>query len=273
MNEKFLLTLLLIFALVGLAAGLVAGLFGLGGGVVIVPALIYTFAVLDFPREIATHLAVGTSLTCILVTASVSSWTHWQKQAIDFRLLKPLVPGVLLGALLGGEIASRMAGSELQLAFGVFLAVVAVTMLWKVQDALFPTPRSAGLGLAGVVIGTVSALFGVGGGSMTVPYLRLCGVAMARAVATSAALGLPIAFSGSLSYAWQGWSHDQLPTGSLGFIYLPAFVGLVVCSAPASRVGAKLAHRLPAQRLQQAFAVVLMLIAAELIGSVIMATA
>lgn len=266
-----MLTLLIVFAVVGVVAGLIAGLFGLGGGVVMVPAMIYTFGVLAFPDAILTHLAVGTSLACIVVTAAIASWTHWQKKAIDIGLLVPLVPGVIVGAWLGGVVAASLEGIELQLAFAVFLIFVGLTMLRKVVQNKASLPSRLGLSLSALVIGALSSLFGVGGGSMTVPFLRFCGVAMARAVATSAALGFPIALSGAMSYAVQGWNHPDLPAGAVGFVYLPAFLGLVICSAPASRVGATLAHRLPAEKLQKAFAVVLMVIAVQLLIGGIMA--
>ena len=266
-------TLLIVFAVVGLVAGLIAGMFGLGGGVVMVPAMIYTFGVLAFPDAVLTHLAVGTSLACIVVTAITASWTHWQKQAIDLKLLTPLVPGVVVGAWLGGVVAAQLEGIELQYAFAVFLVFVGITMLRRVVQDQASLPGRLGLGVSAVVIGGFSSLFGVGGGSMTVPFLRYCGVVMARAVATSAALGLPIAFAGAVSYVVQGWGNPQLPSGATGFIYWPAFLGLVVCSAPASRFGAKLAHRLPAEKLQKAFALVLLVIAAELLIGGMMAGA
>lgn len=268
-----MLTTLIVFAVVGTAAGLIAGLFGLGGGVVMVPAMIYTFGVLAFPQEVTVHLAVGTSLACIVVTATVASWTHWQKQAVDPALLKPLVPGVIVGAWLGGVLAAQLEGHALKLAFAIFLIFVAITMLRAVPAEGTSLPGRVKLGLSAVVIGGFSSLFGVGGGSMTVPYLRFCGVVMSRAVATSAALGLPIALSGAISYMVQGWGRSELPQWSLGYVYLPAFLGLVICSAPASRLGAKLAHRLPAERLQKAFAVVLLLVAAQLLVSGMMSAA
>lgn len=261
--------LLLVFAVVGAVAGFIAGLFGLGGGVVIVPVLIYTFAALAFPISIATHLAVGTSLAAIVITSSVSSWTHWQKQAIDLNLLKQMIPGVILGAWLGGEVASWLAGEELQMTFALFLMFVALTLLFSVKENLLPLPGPWGMRFSAVMVGALSSLFGIGGGSITVPFLRLCGVVMSRAVATSAALGLPIAIAGVVAYVYQGWNASDLPPGSFGFVYLPAFLGMVVCSAPASRVGAKLAHRLPAHKLQRAFGVVLLLIAVEMIVSVL----
>lgn len=268
-----MLTILAVFALVGTLAGLIAGLFGLGGGVVMVPAMIYTFAALAFPESITVHLAVGTSLACIVVTSIVSGWTHWQKKAIDKAMLMPLVPGVAIGAWLGGMVAAQLAGPTLKLGFGIFLVLVAATMLKTVSRDTGSLPKPLGLGVSATIIGIFSSLFGVGGGSMTVPFLRFCGVAMARAVATSAALGLPIALSGAISYIVQGWGSSDLPQGALGFVYVPAFLGLVICSAPASRVGAKLAHRLPAAKLQKGFAVVLLLVAAQMLISGWMASA
>lgn len=262
-----MLTLLLVFAVVGSVAGLIAGLFGLGGGVVIVPALIYTFSALNFPESVLTHLAIGTSLGCIVVTASIASRTHWQKGAVDTTILFPLVPGVLIGGWLGGVLASWLAGVELQFAFAGFLIFVAVTMLRRVTAGEHRLPGAVGQGFAGTFIGSLSALFGIGGGSLTVPYLRYCNVPMARAVATSAALGLPIAVSGLLSFMVQGWRQPSLPDWSLGYFYAPAFIGIVVFSAPAARLGAKLAHRLPAEKLQKGFAIVLLLVAAELLIS------
>ncbi|WP_423896187.1 sulfite exporter TauE/SafE family protein [Candidatus Pelagadaptatus aseana] len=265
-----ILSLLLIFAVVGVVAGLIAGLFGLGGGVVIVPALIYTFAGLAFPETVATHLAVGTSLGCIVVTSLTASRTHWKKGAVDLNILGPLVPGVLVGGWCGGLLASLLAGAELQLAFAAFLVFVGFTMLKAVGDGGQRLPGIPGRVLAGTVIGSLSSLFGIGGGSLTVPFLRVCQVPMAKAVATSAALGLPIAVAGVASFIYQGWGQPDLPDGAYGYFYLPAFLGIVVFSAPASRIGARMAHNLPAEKLQKGFAVVLFLIAVELFVSGLM---
>jgi uncharacterized membrane protein YfcA len=261
------LVLLLIFAVVGVVAGLIAGLFGLGGGVVIVPALIYTYAGLAFPETVATHLAVGTSLGCIVVTSITASRTHWKKGAVDLNILSPLVPGVLIGGWFGGVLASWLAGVELQLAFAGFLVFVGFTMLRAVGDGGQRLPGAPGRALAGSVIGSLSALFGIGGGSLTVPFLRYCQIPMAKAVATSAALGLPIAVAGVSSFIYQGWGQADLPQGALGYFYLPAFLGIVVFSAPASRIGARMAHNLPAEKLQKGFALVLFIIAIELFVS------
>ena len=258
-----MLSVWLLFALVGCVAGLVAGLFGLGGGVVMVPAMIYSFTLLGFDVAVLTHMAVGTSLACIVVTSVIATRTHHQKGAVDWPLLRRWVPGILLGAWLGGVFASQLAGPLLQVALGVFLVLVGLTMLVSLVQDRASLPGVVGGGVASTLIGALSSLFGIGGGSLTVPYLRYCRVPMQRAVATSAAQGFPLALAGSLSFAWQGWGHELLPEGSSGFVYWPAFIGLIICSAPATRVGAKLAHRLPAEKLQRAFAVALLLIGAQ----------
>ena len=183
-------TLLLLFSVVGAISGLVAGLFGLGGGVVIVPALLYTFAQMAFPESVATHMAIGTSLGCIVVTATVASRTHLQKGAVNIPLLKTLVPGVIVGGGLGGVFAAGLSGATLRLIFGAFLLFAAASMFLTSHKKLFNLPGPSGLSTVAVVIGFASSLFGVAGGSMTVPYLRAGGIVMANAVATSAVLGL-----------------------------------------------------------------------------------
>jgi len=261
--DEFMFTVWLLFALVGLVAGLIAGLFGLGGGVVMVPAMIYSFTLLGFDQAVLTHMAVGTSLACIVVTSMIATRTHHQKGAVDWRLLRRWVPGLLIGAWLGGVFAAQLAGPLLQLGLGIFLLLVGLTLLMSLTQDRRSLPGALGGGVVSALIGALSSLFGIGGGSLTVPYLRYCRVPMQRAVATSAAQGFPLALAGSLSFVWQGWGNTLLPEVSSGFVYWPAFIGLVVCSAPATRVGAKLAHRLPAEKLQKGFAVALLLIGVQ----------
>lgn len=260
-------TVWFLFAFVGVVAGLIAGLFGLGGGVVMVPAMIYSFTLLGYDEAVLTHLAVGTSLACIVVTSVIATRTHHQKGAVDWLLLRRWVPGLLLGAWLGGAFAAQLEGPLLQLALGGFLFLVGFTQLVSLVQDRTSLPGVWGGGLASAIIGALSSLFGIGGGSLTVPYLRYCRVPMQRAVATSAAQGFPLALAGSLSFAWQGWGNALLPDMSSGFVYWPAFAGLVICSAPATRIGAKLAHQLPAEKLQKAFACALILIGSQFLLS------
>lgn len=262
------MTLLLVYALVGAVAGLLAGLFGLGGGIIIVPALIYTFTSLGMTVDYLTHLAVGTSLMTIVITSISSVRTHHQKGAVIWPLALTVLPGIVIGSWLGSKTATGLAGYQLQMAFGGFAMLVAATMFFPAPANRASLPGMPGRVLAGGIIGWASALFGIGGGSLSVPFFSYCGVVMQRAVATSAALGLPIALVGALTYMWQGLhSGAALPAWTTGFVYWPAFAGMVICSAPFARVGAKLAHRLPAAKLKRLFALFLLLVGAQLLVS------
>ncbi|MFV8781538.1 sulfite exporter TauE/SafE family protein [Microbulbifer sp. SA54] len=257
---------LLIYLLVGIGAGTIAGLFGVGGGLIIVPALVLVFTAQGIAPEILTHMAVGTSLATIIVTSISSIRTHHGKRAVDWNIVVAMAPGILVGSWLGGTTADWLSGAWLQLLIGVFAVGIALKM-WR--DGLRKEPLStdggrvpgkAGLSLAGGFIGWASAIFGIGGGSLTVPFLSRCHVVMQRAVATSAACGLPIAVAGALSFAYQGWGNVQLPEWSSGYIYWPAFFGIVLTSAWFAKLGALLAHRLSPQLLKNCFGGLLFLI-------------
>ncbi|WP_114417252.1 sulfite exporter TauE/SafE family protein [Marinospirillum perlucidum] len=255
---------LLIYLLLGAGAGLLAGLFGIGGGLVIVPVLVLTFAALGFPAEILVHLAVGTSLATIVPTSISSTWSHHQKGGVSWHWFRLMAPGILLGALLGAWTASLLSGLALQKIIGIFVLLVAI----KMGLNLNPRPGQAEvkaplMTLAGAVIGWASAIFGIGGGTLTVPFLTWCKAAMRKAVGTSASLGLPIAVFGALGNLWTGWEHPQLPEGAWGFVYWPAFLGIVLMSVPFARLGAKLAHYLPEKLLKRLFALLLLVVGAR----------
>lgn len=248
---------LILYLGIGVVAGLVAGLFGLGGGAVVVPVLILAFHWQGVPPEVLTHMAIGTSLATIVVTSSSAIRTHQRRGAIAWPLVGRLVPGVLVGTALGGLLAARVGGELLQFCFGAFLVLVAFQMAFGVRVRPRPGPapgRAMQVG-AGGVIGIASGVFGIGGGSLTVPWLLWCRQSTLTAVASSAALGLPIAISGALTYAVVAGSAD-LPPWSLGYVYLPALLGIVLTSTPSARWGAQLAHRLPELVLRRAFALV-----------------
>ncbi|MFC6634773.1 sulfite exporter TauE/SafE family protein [Microbulbifer taiwanensis] len=251
---------LLIYLLVGAAAGTIAGLFGVGGGLIIVPALVLVFTALGIAPEILTHMAVATSLATIVITSISSIRTHHLKGAVGWPIFLSMTPGILLGSWLGGVTAHLLPGAWLQLLIGVFAMVIASRM-WLAgrRHAELPQngeklPVAPLLAVVGGVIGWASAIFGIGGGSLTVPFLSHCRVQMQRAVATSAACGLPIAIAGAISFAVQGWNDEQLPAWSSGYIYWPAFAGIVLASTPFARFGANLAHRLSPQLLKNCFA-------------------
>lgn len=257
---------ILLYALVGALAGLTAGLFGVGGGLVIVPVLVLCFTLLEFDPGVLTQMAVGTSLATIVVTSISSVWAHHSLGNVRWPVFVTLVPGIAVGVWLGVNVAGRLPGEQLQLAFGLFMVVVALQMGLGLRPS--PSrrlPGRGGMGMAGAVIGFVSALFGIGGGSLTVPFLSWCNVRMQAAVATSAACGLPIALVGLVSNVYVGWGRSGLPEGSSGFVYWPAVLGVAVTSALFARVGARLAQRLPAQRLKRAFAAFALLVGLQFV--------
>ncbi|MDW5376022.1 sulfite exporter TauE/SafE family protein [Halomonas sp. HP20-15] len=256
----------LYFALVGGVAGFVAGLFGIGGGVVIVPALLFAFAQQGIDASVMTHMAIGTSLATITVTGSSSAFGHWQRGGVAKPLLVRLLPGLIAGAVLGGMLASVLPAAQLQTLFGLFLILLALRLLFS----RMPTAageRAGGLQTtaAGTVIGAFSALFGVGGGVLSVPWLLRSGASMTRAIGTSAACGIPIAAFGALTFVVTGYRHAALPDYASGFLYWPAFLGMVLCSVPAARLGVAAAHRLPAGLLRKLFALVIMLVGLKIL--------
>ncbi|GAA4899774.1 sulfite exporter TauE/SafE family protein [Ferrimonas pelagia] len=260
-----MLTILLYLAL-GAAAGLLSGLFGIGGGLVIVPVLITTFAVLDMPAEVAIHMAIGTSLATIVITSMSAVYAHHQRGNVDWDVVKRLVPGVLIGAYLGGLLADQFPAWLLERLLAFFLLAVALQMIFGFKpdpDRRLPGPL--GLTSAGSVIGALSALFGIGGATLTVPFLRWCSVLMNKAVGTSATLAFPVALGGVTSYILNGWQHPALPEWTLGYIYLPAFLGIVIASTQCVRFGAALGTKMSQTVLQRSFAGLLTLLGLRLL--------
>jgi len=250
-----------IYMLLGACAGTLAGLFGIGGGLIIVPVLIFSFDLLKVDPTVATHLAVGTSLATIIFTSVSSIKAHHNKQGVIWPVFRPLSVGLLVGAIFGVLTAGLLSGMVLRLIIGFFAIVIGIQMALALQ----PTPDrnlpgAPGLVAVGGGIGWASAIFGIGGGSLSVPYLTWCNVRMQQAVGTSAACGFPIAVTGALTNVWEGWNVETLPQWSLGYIYLPATVGIVLTSMPFARLGAKLAHRLPTKILKRIFSVLLFVV-------------
>ncbi|WP_339515426.1 sulfite exporter TauE/SafE family protein [Pseudomonas sp. RL_15y_Pfl2_60] len=249
---------LLLYLMLGAAAGVMAGLFGVGGGLIIVPVLVASFAAHGFAPEVLTHLAVGTSLATIIFTSINSVLEHHRIGAVRWPLFIWMAAGILLGAALGALTASKIQGPLLQKIIGVFAISVALQMILGLKPkASRGVPGKPGLSVAGVVIGWASAIFGIGGGSLSVPFLMWRSVPMQQAVATSSACGLPIALAGAISFMWIGWNEPQLPQWSAGFVYLPALAGIAVSSMFFARVGARLAHRLSPLVLKRLFALLL----------------
>ncbi|MEM9303556.1 MAG: sulfite exporter TauE/SafE family protein [Pseudomonadota bacterium] len=244
----------LILLATGALAGFLAGLLGIGGGLVIVPALLVLLA--GRMPEYAMHVAVGTSLASIVLTSIASVRAHHGRGAVDWPVMARLTPGLVLGSALAAAIAAALSSLALTAIFGVFCLLVSLQMMRGsgTADGSGPGPGAPELVGAGTVIGTVSALVGIGGGSLTVPYLTWRGVAIHRAVGTSAACGLPIAVAGALGFVVTGWAIAGRPAPSVGFVWLPALLAIVVTSVPFAPLGARAAHALPTATLRRVFA-------------------
>lgn len=249
---------LILYLVLGAVAGTLAGLLGVGGGLLIVPVLAWMFLLQGHSPEVLMHMAVGTSLATIVMTSISSVRAHHGRGAVLWAAFARLAPGIVFGAWLGVMLAGSLRGDTLRQVFGVFELLVAVQM-W-INRPVPPhraLPGAAGMGLAGMVIGAVSAVVGIGGGTLTVPFLQWCNVAMRQAVATAAATGLPIALAGAVGYVVAGWGNPALPGMATGYLYWPSFLGIVAASVLFAPLGAYWAHRLPARQLKRFFALFL----------------
>lgn len=251
----------LLYALLGACAGTLAGLFGIGGGLIIVPALVFMYEAQGISAAVLTHMAVGTSLATIVLTSLGSIRQHHRKGAVHWPVIPLMAVGMAFGAALGAWTADLLSGPFLQQVIGVFALLIAAQMAFGRPPRPTRTlPGAAGQFGVSSFIGWASAIFGIGGGSLSVPFFVRCNVLMQQAVGTSAALGLPIAVSGATAHALAGWNRAGLPEWSLGYVYLPAFLGIVSTSVFFARLGAKLAHRLDPLVLKRTFAGLLVVV-------------
>ncbi len=249
---------LALYLLLGACVGVVAGLFGVGGGLIIVPALLFIFHASGISPDVIMHLAIGTSLATIMVTSLSSVRAHHLHGAVLWRVFIKLAPGIVAGAWLGAYIVDQLPSATLRVIFGVFELLVAAQMGFGIKAAPHrQLPGWRGMSLAGIIIGKVSAIIGIGGGTLTVPLLVWCNIGIRQAVATSAACGLPIAVAGTIGFIITGWNASALPAWSTGYIYWPAFAGIALASVFCAPFGARLAHTLPADKLKRYFAILL----------------
>lgn len=251
---------LLVLALLGLGAfgGFLAGLLGVGGGMVLVPFVTVLLESHGFPHETALKVAVATSLASICFTSLSSLRSHHARGAVRWPLVLSLAPGLMIGSALGAGVASAMPVRLLTVFFGLFVAFMATQMLRaRKQVQPRPLPGALTLGGVGMAIGAVASWVGAGGAFMSVPYMLARDVPMHHAVGTSSALGFPIALAGTLGYVLASPAAVSLPPGMVGFIYLPALAGISVASVLTAPLGASAAHHLDTQQLKRVFAVLL----------------
>jgi uncharacterized membrane protein YfcA len=253
---------------IGMTVGFLAGLLGIGGGMVMVPMLVFVFTAKGFPAEHMMHLSLATSMATIVFTSISSVRAHHRHGAVDWRVALAMAPGIVAGALGATLIAGFVPTRALAVFFAVFMLYASLQMFFEVKPK--PTrqlPGAAGLFGVGAGIGALSSVLAAGGAFLSIPFLARCNVPLKRAIGTAAANGFPIAVAGTAGYVLNGLRVSGLPGGSLGFVYVPALAIIVAASMPMAPLGAKLAHRLPVKRLRIVFALVLLALALRMLSN------
>ncbi|MEO6012002.1 MAG: sulfite exporter TauE/SafE family protein [Devosia sp.] len=260
-------------SITGMVSGFFAGLLGIGGGAIIVPALAVAFEALGYGGNVAQHVAVASSLAIIMPTGSMSARAHYKRGAVDIGILKLWAPFVFAGCLLGGLMAGWFSGNALRIVFGVMALFIALNIVTPFQQRLMGHLKGSPLThrIAASIAGYISALMGVGGGSLSVPTIAAFGETMHRAVGTGAAIGVFIAIGGTIGFVVSGWGEPGLPPVSLGYVNLVAFALVGGFAALLAPTGAALAHRLKQQTLKYVFAVFLVLVGLNMIWKAIAA--
>ena len=243
---------------IGLAVGFLAGLLGIGGGMVMVPMLVFVFTAKGFPLEHMMHLALATALATIAFTSLSSVRAHHRHGGVDWAVARTMAPGILAGSLAAALAAGIIPTRPLAIFFTGFMFYAAAQMFVEIKPrAGRQLPGRAGLFAAGAGIGAISSVLAAGGAFLSIPFLAWCNLPLKRAIGTAAANGFPIAVAGTVGYVLQGSRVPDLPEWSLGYVYLPALLLIVAASMPMAPLGARLAHRLPVKRLRVVFALML----------------
>lgn len=255
----------------GVVSGIAAGLLGIGGGAIIVPALGTALLLLGYDADIVQHVAVGTSLAIIIPTGIMSARAHHKRGALDLDILRLWVPFIVAGTFIGGLMAGYFPGNVLRIVFAVMAFFIAANIVFAWQTKLMGHLRGSSLThrISAFVVGYISSLMGIGGGSLTVPTLVAFGASMHAAVGTSAAIGVAIAISGTLGFIISGWGVAGLPPFSLGYINLMALVLVAVLAAVFAPLGAALAHRLDQKTLKYVFALFLVAVGLNMLWKVV----
>jgi len=250
--------------LCGGITGFLAGLLGIGGGMILVPFMILVFNHLNFDQSIIVHMAIASGMATILFTTTSAIWAHHKHGSIDWTLVKAFSPGLVIGSLVGGsEIFEALNTSWLSLFFAIFIVYSSIQMIAnKKPKPGRELPGSVGLFSFGTFAGALSSLVGAGGAFVTVPFMLWCNVKPHVAMASSSGLGFPIAAAATIGYMYGSWGHPNLPPGSLGFVYLPAVACIVAVSIFTAPLGAKMARKLNVAQLKRIFGVRLFFLAA-----------
>ncbi|MCE0493241.1 sulfite exporter TauE/SafE family protein [Vibrio salinus] len=252
--------------MLGCIVGVLAGLLGIGGGLIVVPALLYLLPQVGIDPVDAMQFALGTSLATIILTSGSSALHHLKFGNVEIFAVKFLLPGIVIGGFCGATVAELIPGQYLPRIFGVIVFLLALQMYRSIKIVnQYPMPNAMFTTLSGVIIGTIASLAGIGGGALTVPFLNRYGVEMKKAVGSSSVCGCIIAISGMIGFIWHGAHIDVLPEYSLGYIYLPALLFVSCTSMLTTRIGVRLATKLPTTMLKKVFAVFLMLVSINML--------
>ncbi|MFB0898023.1 MAG: sulfite exporter TauE/SafE family protein [Polaromonas sp.] len=255
--------LILELLVIGLCTGFLAGLLGIGGGMLMVPFLTFILTAKGFPADYTVKMAVATSLATICLTSLSSVRAHHQRGAVLWPIVKVLAPGIVLGSIVGAQFAAALPGKLLGILFAIFVAFSATQMFIDRKPKPSRTlPGRVGTFSMGWVIGMLSSLVGAGGAFVSVPFMTWCNVKIHDAVGTSSALGFPIALAGTLGYIWAGQNLPAMPDGSIGFLYLPGLLIISLASVCTAPLGARTAHRMDIRPLKKVFACILYALAA-----------
>jgi uncharacterized membrane protein YfcA len=260
----------LAYLLLGALVGFLGGLFGVGGGTILVPALLLLFDAQHFAPGRLLHLALGTSMATIIFTSMASTRKHHQHGAVEWQVVRRITPGILLGTALGTLTAANIPQRWLGMFFALLVCFIAAQMLFDARPrAARQLPGLAGMTLIGTFTGWISSLVSIGGGTIVVPFLAWCNVPLRRAIGTSAAVGFPVAVGGTLGYIFTGLGVPALPVPSIGFVYLPALLWVALASVVTAPLGAMAAHRMQVGVLRKLFAILLLALAAKLLFKVL----
>lgn len=259
-------TLIVAFLALGGVVGFLAGLLGLGGGMTMVPLLTFVFTRQGYPLEHVVHMAIGTATATILFTSLASVREHHRHGAVRWPVVAGLAPGIVIGSFVGPQIVGVMSTAILSAFFGAFVAAAATNILLDRKPK--PTrelPGKGGLFAVGSGIGLIASMVGAGGAFLTVPFMTACNINLRHAVATSAAVGFPVAIAGTIGFVVAGYSQAGLPAHSIGYVYVPALLAIVAASVISAPIGARAAHRWPVKTLRRSFAFVLYVLAAYML--------
>ena len=260
----------LAYLLLGACVGFLAGLFGIGGGLLLVPVLLFLFDAQHFAPEHLLHLALGTSMATIIFTSLASLRKHHQHGAVNWSVVRNITPGILFGTALGSLFATNIVPHFLGIFFALFVYFAAAQMLLDAKPhAARQLPGQIGFTLMGVFTGWISSLVSIGGGTVVIPFLVWCNVPLRNAIGTSAAIGFPIAIGGTLGYILTGLSNDALPPHSAGFVYLPALLWVALASVITAPLGAKATHHMKIGLLRKLFAVLLIALATKMLWKIL----